>query len=59
MSPEEIECQAAAAGLSLRELCARAGIAQSTFYRWRAGATEPQVRVYRRITDVLREARAA
>ena len=58
MSPDEIERQAAAVGLSLRELCARAGIAQSTFYRWKAGNTEPQVRVYRRISDVLREARA-
>ncbi len=59
MSPDEIERQAAEAGLSLRELCARAGIAQSTFYRWRSGYTEPQIRVYRRIADVLRDARAA
>jgi len=58
MSPEDIERQAAEAGLSLKELCARAGIAQSTFYRWRSGETEPQVRVYRRIKEALREARA-
>ena len=58
MSPEAIERQAAEAGLTLKELCARARIAQSTFYRWRSGDTEPQVRIYRRIKEVLREARA-
>lgn len=59
MSPEQIERQAAALGLSLRDLCERADIAQSTFYRWRSGETEPNLRVYRRIKDVLRDARAS
>lgn len=59
MSPAEIERQAAEAGLSVKDLCLRAGIAQSTFYRWRNGDTDPQMRLYRRITSVLRDALAA
>ena len=59
MSPLEIERLAGEAGLSVRDLCQRAGIALSTFYRWRSGETEPTLGVYRRLRDALIEARAA
>ena len=49
MTPEQIEAAADAAGLSIAEVCRRAGIAQSTFGRWKAGRTEPTMAVYRRI----------
>jgi transcriptional regulator with XRE-family HTH domain len=49
LTPAEIEARAKEAGLSLAELCERAGIALSTFYRWRSGDTSPSVNVYRRL----------
>lgn len=54
LSPADIERLAAEAGLTLKEVCARAGIAQSTFSRWKAGKTEPTLDVYRRIRDAIR-----
>lgn len=58
MSPSEMEKQAREAGLTLKELLVRASISHTTFYRWRTGRTQPQMRLYRRISEVLREARA-
>lgn len=52
LSPGDIEARARLAGLSLAELCRRAGIAQSTFTRWKAGTTEPTLSVYRRLLAV-------
>jgi transcriptional regulator with XRE-family HTH domain len=49
LTPAQIEARAKEAGLSLVELCERAGIALSTFYRWRSGDTEPRLDVYRRL----------
>lgn len=59
LSPADIERLAAEAGIPLREVFARAGIAHTTFYRWKAGKTEPTLDVYRRIRDALRPAPAA
>lgn len=59
LSPADVERLAAEAGLNIKEICARAGIAHTTFYRWKAGKTEPTLDVYRRIRDVLRRPRAA
>jgi predicted transcriptional regulator len=59
LSPQEIERMAAEVGMPLAELFRRAGIAHTTFYRWRAGQTEPTLTVYRRIVNVLREASPA
>jgi transcriptional regulator with XRE-family HTH domain len=49
MTPEQIEAAAEIAGLSMAEVCRRAGIAQSTFGRWKNGRTEPTLDVYRRL----------
>lgn len=59
LSPADVERIAAAAGLPLKDLCTRAGISHTTFYRWRAGKTRPTLDVYERIRDVLRSASAA
>jgi transcriptional regulator with XRE-family HTH domain len=49
LSPIAIEALAAQAGLSMAEVCRRAGVAQSTFTRWKAGKTEPTLDVYRKL----------
>jgi transcriptional regulator with XRE-family HTH domain len=59
LTPDEIEARAKDAGLSLVELCDRAGIALSTFYRWRAGVTEPRLDVYRRLEAASEPAKIA
>lgn len=53
LSPAEIERMAAEVGLTVAKLCERAGIAHSTFTRWRKGDTEPTLEVYRRLRDVV------
>jgi transcriptional regulator with XRE-family HTH domain len=54
LTPADIERLAGEAGLTLKEVCARAGIAQSTFSRWRAGKTAPSIDVYQRLLAALR-----
>ena len=58
LSPQDVERIAAQAGLPLGELFKRAGIAHTTFYRWKNGETLPTMRVYERIRNALREAEA-
>ncbi len=47
----EIEARAKCNGLTVRDLCQRAGVAHSTFTRWRAGKTQPTLDVYTRLLD--------
>jgi len=49
LTPELVEATAKANGLSVAMLCSRAGVAHSTFTRWRKGETEPTLDVYRRL----------
>lgn len=51
--PEEIERLAAERGKSIRDVCAEAGIARTTFSRWKAGVTSPTLDVYRRIVEAV------
>ena len=53
-SASEIETRAKLAGLSVAQMCAQAGVAHSTFTRWRAGHTEPTLTVYRRLVQATR-----
>ena len=53
MTAPEIEALAWKAGLSMAEVCRRAGIAQSTFTRWKAGKTEPTLDAYRRLCHAV------
>jgi transcriptional regulator with XRE-family HTH domain len=59
LSPADVERLAVEAGLSLKQVCARAGIAHTTFYRWKAGKTRPTMDVYERIRDAVRPAAVA
>ena len=59
LSAADVERLGAAAGLSIKDICARAGIAHTTFYRWRAGKTEPTLDVYRRIRNALQRKEVA
>ena len=54
-TPDGVEADAKAAGLSLAQLCRNAGIAQTTFWRWRAGTTEPTLDVVRRLLRAVDE----
>jgi len=49
LTPAEIEAAAARAGLRMAEVCRRAGIAPSTFSRWKSGQTMPSIDVYERL----------
>lgn len=53
LSPSDVETLARDRGLSVAQLCAQAGVAHSTFTRWRAGKTEPTLDVYRRFVNVI------
>lgn len=52
----EIEHSASAAGLSIAEVCRRAGVANSTFTRWKAGVTSPNYRSIESIRSAIRDA---
>lgn len=54
LTAADVERMARDAGISVGELCRRAQIAPTTLSRWRAGKTQPQMRVYQRIVDALR-----
>lgn len=49
LTPSQIEIAARRNGLSIKEVCSRAGIAISTFTRWRQGKTTPRIDVYERL----------
>lgn len=49
LTPQDVERLANEIGIGISEVCRRAGIAHSTFTRWRKGDTEPTLDVYRRI----------
>jgi transcriptional regulator with XRE-family HTH domain len=59
LSPSDVETLAAKAGKTMAQVCREAGIAPSTFTRWKAGITEPSLPVYRRIRDVVQAKRRA
>jgi predicted transcriptional regulator len=59
LTPADIEQRAHAMGLSLAEVCRRAGIAQSTWVRWKAGLSEPRLHVYRALVAATARRRPA
>lgn len=60
LSPHDIEQIADNAGSSIAAICRDAGVARSTFSRWKAGQTSPSLAVYARIRDAaLRHAAVA
>lgn len=53
LTPGEIEARAVARGQTMAEVCRAAGVAPSTFTRWKAGRTEPTLGVYRRLVAAV------
>lgn len=51
LTPEDIEARAKTLGLPIKVICDRAGVALSTFYRWKAGTLNPSLAVYQRLRD--------
>lgn len=49
----DIEAQARAKKLSISKICERAGIARSTYQRWKKGISDPSISAINRIYDVL------
>jgi hypothetical protein len=56
IDPRALHERATAAGLTISEMCARAGIAESTFHRWKRGANAINVGIYKRLRAVVAEA---
>lgn len=52
----EIEERAKGFGLSINELCKRAGIDRSTFTKWKSGKSKPNMETYTSIQNALKEA---
>ncbi len=54
-TPEELESAANEAGLSMRLICAKAGLAHTTWYRWKNAHTEPTRDVVIRLGQALED----
>lgn len=51
MTPQQIETIAKENGLTMRQVCQTAGVAFSTFTRWRQKKTEPRIGIYTRLVN--------
>lgn len=58
-TPDSIRSDATAAGLSIDEMCRRARIAPSSYYRWRNGSSSVELRTVARWLAVIRDAAGA
>lgn len=60
-TPQELEQAAQAAGFSMRSVCAKAGLAHTTWYRWKNAHTQPtyenRLKLGRAIEDLQSQAR--
>lgn len=54
ITPNLIENAAKAAGLSMNQLCHKAGVARSAFTRWKNGTSEPVVGTVNKMILVIR-----
>jgi predicted transcriptional regulator len=53
LSADEIYARACSVGLTIEDLAYGAGVAPSTFVRWKAGKTSPTLDVYTRVVAAL------
>lgn len=53
MTAEDIERRAGELGKPMKRVCEEAGIAVSTFWRWKTGKVEPTLGVYRRVVAAV------
>lgn len=58
-TPDSIRADAADAGLSVSEMCVRARVAPSAYFRWRAGLSSPTLRTVKAWQAVIRDAAGA
>lgn len=59
-TPSQIEARAKSVGLTIPEICRKAEIAPSTFWRWKNGKTSPSLAVCQRLLEATEtEASAA
>ena len=54
--PREVEAEAHAAGLSMNEVCRRAGVHRSLFTKWKAGQKGITAESYNSLVAVIRAA---
>lgn len=47
----QIEGRLHGAGLSVSDVCKEADVARSTWQRWKSGATEPNIKTWRIVTE--------
>jgi predicted transcriptional regulator len=59
LTPADIERLARKLGITMAEVCRRAGIATSIFTRWKSGLTSPSYRNYQRIIDAVHAGKPA
>lgn len=52
---EDVEAKLAGAGSNVAEMCRLAGIAQTTWGRWKRGKFHPSYRTQRKVTEAIRE----
>lgn len=50
-----MEAELARHGLSVRALCLKAGVAETTWGRWKRGEVGPQLRTWTRVEAAFRE----
>lgn len=53
VSHTDIELKAKAAGISMRQVCIRAGVSESTMVRWKYGRLSPRLIIVQKIVDAL------
>lgn len=54
VSHSDIESEAKKAGISMRQICQRAGVSESTMVRWKYGRLSPRLVVVEKIINALR-----
>lgn len=53
VSHADIELKARAAGISMRQVCIRAGVSESTMVRWKYGRLSPRLIIVQKIANAL------
>lgn len=51
----QAEARRVAAGLLIEDLCQRVGIAESTWWRWKTGQSQPRLATWEKVERVLDE----
>ena len=55
----DFQARAKAAGLPMKAVCEKAGVAQSTFSRWKSGVMGPSYLTVQRLEEALAELESA